>query len=116
MLQKITTIIVGLVLTVASIWAIFLTPPVYLLAFPIVAGFLVTNLIKDAVEETEIYEPKHACGTIVGVWFPLVLVELFIVFALIFDFTEYVVPVITILVLYGFISWAANVWIEKKNV
>lgn len=116
MLQKITTIIVGLVLTVASIWAIFLTPPVYLLAFPILAGFLVTNLIKDAVEETEIYEPKHACGTIVGVWFPLVLVELFIVFALIFDFTEYVVPVITILVLYGFISWAANVWIEKKNV
>lgn len=116
MLQKIITIIVGLVVSVASIWAVFLTPPVYLLAFPIVAGFLVTNLIKDAVEETEIYEPKHACGTIVGVWFPLVLVELFIVFALIFDFTEYVVPVITILVLYGFISWAANVWIEKKNV
>lgn len=116
MLEKIITIFGGFGVSIASIWAVFLMPPVYLLAFPILAGFLVTYLIKDAVEETEIYEPKHACGTIVGVWFPLAIVELFIVFALIFDFTGYVVPVITILVLYGFISWAANVWSENKNV
>lgn len=101
----------GVGISILSIWAAFTVAPIYLLAFPILAGFVITSHIRNAIEKEEIFEPKHVLGIIFTVWIPLGIFELFILFILALDFIGYIAPpLIALMILCGLTLWAKSVW------
>ena len=111
LINKICLIMTGVGISILSIWAAFTVAPIYLLAFPILAGFVIAFLIRNAIEKSEIFEPKHVLGIIFTVWIPLGIFELFILFTLAFDLIGYIVPpLIALTVLCGLTLWAKSVW------
>ena len=111
LINKICLIMTGVGISILSIWAAFTVAPINLLAFPILAGFLITSHIRNAIEKSEVFEPKHVLGIIFTVWIPLGIFELFILFTLAFDFIGYVVPpLIALMILCGLTLWTKSVW------
>lgn len=114
LIHKICLIMTGVGISILSIWAAFTVAPINLLAFPILAGFVITSHIRNAIEKSEVFEPKHVLGIIFTVWIPLGIFELFILFTLAFDFMSRAVPpIIALSIFFGFSQWLKTVWIDE---
>ena len=111
---KITRTIIGICISLLSIWLAFTVPKVYLIAFPIAGGYVASSMIRRTVETRGIFEPKHVMGIMLMVWFPLGILGLFILFTLAFDFMPRAVPpIIALSIVFGFTQWLKAVWNDE---
>lgn len=111
---KITRTIIGICISLLSIWLAFTVPKVYLIAFPIAGGYVASSMIRRTVEKRGIFEPKHVMGIMLMVWLPLGILGLFILFALAFDFMSRAVPpIIALSIFFGFSQWLKTVWNDE---
>ena len=111
---KITRTIIGICISLLSIWLAFTVPKVYLIAFPIAGGYVASSMIRRTVEKRGIFEPKHVMGIMLMVWFPLGILGLFILFTLAFDFMPRAVPpIIALSIVFGFTQWLKTVWNDE---
>lgn len=111
---KITRTIIGICISLLSIWLAFTVPKIYLIAFPIAGGYVASSMIRRTVEKRGIFEPKHVMGIMLMVWLPLSILGLFILFTLAFDFMSRAVPLIIALsIVFGFTQWLKTVWNDE---
>ena len=111
---KITRTIIGICISLLSIWLAFTVPKIYLIAFPIAGGYVASSMIRRTVEKRGIFEPKHVMGIMLMVWLPLSILGLFILFTLAFDFMlRAVPPIIALSIFFGFTQWLKTVWNDE---
>jgi hypothetical protein len=111
---KITRTIIGICISLLSIWLAFTVPKVYLIAFPIAGGYVASSMIRRTVEKSGIFEPNHVIGIMLMVWLPLSILGLFILFTLAFDFMSRAVPpIIALSIVFGFTQWLKTVWNDE---
>ena len=85
----------GAVVSGSIIWGMYKVPPGFLLLLPIAASIWLTIYAIDNIDGP--VEVTHMMGLTFGVYMPMALLEIVLIFALFYDFSRTVIPVMIIL-------------------
>jgi len=101
--NKYLKLLKGTIITAAIIWGIYELPHGFLLLFPIGASIWTAFFTLGRIEH--VVEVTHLIGLVFFIFMPMLALEIYIIFALIYEISAFLLHFMAFLAACGWYSW-----------